>query len=178
MAQLGQHQFISNLDKSGVLSNTDLVGESKTIAAGTRNARSLRDLDAGPFAADIASFRLNLAAENKAERTIKTYTEAVRWFAGTHLCHETDKTRWDQVSAQDVRRWMVHLLALYSDAYAYQQFRALQQFFRWLAAEEEIADPMARLRPPKVERKPVPYFKTRTCLPGQIVRGPPRRGDP
>jgi integrase len=34
----------------------------------------------------------------------------------------------------------------------------LQQFFRWLAAEEEIADPMARLRAPKVSEKPVPFF--------------------
>jgi site-specific recombinase XerD len=158
MARSEYDQFALNPDKSGVLSNAALAGERKTIVAGTCNARSLRDLNAGPFAADIASFRLNLAAENKAERTVKTYTEAVRWFAGTHLRHETDKTRWDQVSAQDVRRWMVHLLALYSDAYAYQQFRALQQFFRWLAAEEEIADPMARLRPPKVVKKPVPYF--------------------
>ena len=37
-----------------------------------------------------------------------------------------------------------------------QPVRALQQFFRWLAEEEQIPDPMARLRAPKVTEKPVP----------------------
>ena len=115
-------------------------------------------LDASVFGADVASFRLHLAAENKAERTIRAYTEAVRWFAAAHLLCQTSKTRWEQVDTQDVQRWMVHLLGRYSEAYAYQQYRALQQFFRWLAAEEELPDPMARLRPPKVTQKPVPFF--------------------
>jgi integrase/recombinase XerD len=53
---------------------------------------------------------------------------------------------------------MVHLLGCYSEAYAYRQYRALQQFFRWLAAEDEIPDPMAGLRAPTVREKPVPFF--------------------
>jgi len=64
-------------------------------------------LDAGVFGADVASFRLHLAAENKAERTITAYTEAVRWFAAAHLLCQTSKTRWVQVDKQDVQRWMV-----------------------------------------------------------------------
>ena len=76
-------------------------------------------LDAGLFGADVASFRLHLAAENKAERTIRVYTEAVRWFAAAHLLRETGKTRWEQVDTQDVQRWMVWLLGRYSEAYAY-----------------------------------------------------------
>jgi hypothetical protein len=44
-------------------------------------------------------------------------TEAALWFATAHLLRETDKTRWDQVGAQDVQRWTVRLLATYSDAY-------------------------------------------------------------
>ncbi|HEY1003395.1 MAG TPA: tyrosine-type recombinase/integrase [Streptosporangiaceae bacterium] len=117
-----------------------------------------KQMGAGPFGADIASFRLHLAAENKAARTIRTYTEAVRWFAAAHLLRETSKTRWEQVDTHDVQRWTVWLLGQYSDAYAYQQYRALQQFFRWLAAEDEVPDPMARLRPPKVSEKMVPFF--------------------
>jgi Phage integrase family len=46
----------------------------------------------------------------------------------------------------------------YSAAYASNQFRALQQFFRWLAAEEKIPNPMARLKPPPAPDKPVPVF--------------------
>ena len=45
----------------------------------------------------------------------------------------------------DVQEWIVWLLGRYSAAYASNQFRALQQFFKWLAAEEEIPDPVAGL---------------------------------
>ena len=84
----------------------------------------------------------------------------MRWFAAGHLLRQTGKTRWEQVEADDVRRWVVHLLEEYSEAYAYQQFQALRQFFKWLAAEDGIADPMARLRAPKVGEKQVPYFSS------------------
>jgi hypothetical protein len=47
---------------------------------------------------------------------------------------------------------MVWLLSRYSDSYASNQYRALQQFFKWQAQEEELPDPMARLRPPGVTR--------------------------
>ena len=42
-------------------------------------------LDAGPLGADIASFRLHLAAEGKAARTVQGYASAVRWFATGYL---------------------------------------------------------------------------------------------
>ena len=57
-----------------------------------------------------------------------------------------------------MQRWLVHLLTRYSDAYASNQFRALQQFFRWLAEEEQLPDPMTRLRAPRVAEKLVPVF--------------------
>ena len=143
---------------SGGLEGRNPGFESKTTAVPPRRLLRSRKLDAGVFGADVASFRLHLAAENKAERTIRAYTEAVRWFAAAHLLCQTSKARWEQVDKQDVQRWMVHLLGHYSEAYAYQQYRALQQFFRWLAAEDELPDPMARLRPPRVTEKPVPFF--------------------
>jgi site-specific recombinase XerD len=52
----------------------------------------------------------------------------------------------------------VHLLGQYSSAYACIQFRALRQFFKWLAAEDGIPDPMARLRAPVVKTTAVPVF--------------------
>jgi integrase/recombinase XerD len=44
---------------------------------------------------------------------------------------------------------MVWLLGRYSDSYASNQYRALQQFFRWWSDEEDLPDPMARLQPPR-----------------------------
>jgi hypothetical protein len=92
--------------------------ESKSLVLRRQSVHRAKQLQAGPFAADVASFRLHLAAENKAVETVRTYTEAALWFAAAHLLRETGKSRWDQVDAPDVQRWTVRLLALYSDAHA------------------------------------------------------------
>ena len=136
----------------------ELPDERETTAVPKRRRRRPRQLDAGPFAADVASFRLHLAAENKAAGTIRIYTEAPLWFAAAHLLRETEKTRWEQADTQDVQRWIAWLLGSFSEAYARQQYRSLRQFFRWLAAEDEVPDPMAGLRAPAVRDKPVPFF--------------------
>ena len=158
----------SNHPKAGIPGAASAPGpwvESKTLVLRRQAVHRSKLLEAGPFAADVASFRLHLAAENKAAGTVRTYTEAALWFAAAHLLRETDNTRWEQVTGQDVQRWTVRLLAANSDSYARGQFRGLQQFFRWLAAEDGIdhmvatphaTDPMARLRPPKEAGKPVP----------------------
>ena len=108
-------------------------------------SRPRKPLDAGVFQPEISSFRLHLAAEGKAAKTIRNYVEAVQWYAAAHLLADTCWTRWEQVSGPDIERWMVRLLGRYSHAYASNQYRALQQFFKWLAAEDEFPDPMARL---------------------------------
>jgi hypothetical protein len=134
------------------------LGEGKTMTAAESRHREPKLGDAGGFQPEISSFRLQLAAEGKAARTVRTYTEAVRWFAAAHLGRQAGCTRWEQVGRQDVQRWIVWLLERYSSAYASNQYRALQQFFRWLAAEEELPDPMGGMRPPRVPGKPVPVF--------------------
>ena len=53
---------------------------------------------------------------------------------------------------------MTWLLDRYSCAYASNQYRAWQQFFQWLAAEDELPDPMAGLQPPRVTDKLIPVF--------------------
>ena len=116
--------------------------------------RQPRQLDAGTFQAEISSFALRLAAEAKAAKTIRTYTEAVQWFAAAHL----RRASWEQVDSQDIQHWMTWLLDRYSNAYASNQYRALQQFFTWLAAEDQLPDPMAGLQPPRGSEKLVPVF--------------------
>jgi hypothetical protein len=88
--------------------------------------RRRKPLGAGVFQPEISSFKLALAAEAKAAKTVRNYTEAVQWFAAAHLLPQTFHTRWDQVTGQDVQWWMVWLLSRYSDSYASNQYRALQ----------------------------------------------------
>ena len=92
--------------------------ERKPMTVPPPRPRRREPLDAGPFAPEIGSFRLHLAAEGKAAKTVRTYTEAVAWFAAAHLIPRTSCTRWEEVSGHDVQRWLVHLLTRYSDAYA------------------------------------------------------------
>ena len=127
--------------------------------------RQPKQLDAGILQAEINSFALRLAAEGKAAKTIRTYTEAVQWFAATCLPGRTGRGSWEQVTSLDVQRWMAWLLGRYSSAYASNQYRALQQFFKWLAAEDQLPDPMAGLAPPRMADKLVPVF-----APGDLTR--------
>ena len=56
---------------------------------------------------------------------------------------------------------VITLLGRYSDCYANNQFRALQQFFKWHATEdpdEPRLNPMVGLKPPKIGDKLVPVF--------------------
>jgi hypothetical protein len=48
----------------------------------------------GMFQPEISSFRLTLAAEGKAAKTVRNYAEAVQWFAAAHLLPNTFWTRW------------------------------------------------------------------------------------
>jgi hypothetical protein len=81
-------------------------------------------LDAGCFQPEVSSFGLHLAAEGKAAKTVRTYTEAVQWFAADHLRRETGYVGWEEVRKQDVQEWIIWLLGRYSPAYASNQFRA------------------------------------------------------
>src|SRR5260370_25561819 len=80
----------------------DAGEDLKTIAVPQGRSRRRKTYDAGPFEAEVESFRLHLAAEGKAGRTLRLYTEAVRWFAAAHLLGETDKTRWERVDRQEL----------------------------------------------------------------------------
>ena len=155
------HLQLSDLrERSGANSrvSAEPQEERKTMIVPQPRPRLRKPLDAGPFQPEIGSFRLHLAAEGKAAKTVRIYTEAVQWFAAAHLIPRTSRTRWEEVDRQDVQRWMVWLLGRYSDAYVSNQYRALQQFFKWWAEEEQLPDPMIRLRPPKVTEKLVPVF--------------------
>jgi len=125
-------------------------------------SRQPKQLDARIFQAEISSFALRLAAEGKAAKTIRTYTEAVQWFAAARL---PGRASWEQVTSRDIQQWMTWLLDRYSTAYASNQYRALQQFFKWLAAEDQLPDPMAGLAPPRVPDRLVPVF-----TPGELAR--------
>jgi hypothetical protein len=58
--------------------------------------------------------------------------------------------------SQDIQQWMAWLLDRYSSAYASNQYRALQQFFKWLATEDQLPDATTGLQPPARHRQAGP----------------------
>jgi site-specific recombinase XerD len=103
-----------------------------------------------------ASFERHLRAENKAARTVKTYLEAV-----LQLDSFLDARGLDLAAAtrEDVEAYLADLLARWKPATAANRYRALRVFYAWLEEEGEIpADPMARMKPPRVPEQPAPVL--------------------
>jgi integrase/recombinase XerC len=96
-----------------------------------------------------------LQAENKSKRTIGIYTTAARDL-GCWLNRE-DETAAGDVGAREVRDFVAHLVETTSPGNANTNYRALQQWFKFLIIEDEVeAHPMADMKPPHVPEKLVP----------------------
>jgi site-specific recombinase XerD len=104
------------------------------------------------------SWRLSLLSQNKSARTLETYLAAVQQLNAFLVEHgfPTDVTA---VEREHVEAYIASLLEEWSDSTASVRYRALQQFFKWLLEEDEIASsPMERMKAPTVREKPVEVF--------------------
>lgn len=117
-----------------------------------------------PDLALVDSFNLHLRAEGKSTNTVSVYTLAARllarWTAGT------GRRGLDSLTPNDVKAYLVWMRETarkrdgnpYAPGYVNNQYRAIQQFFRWLAAEEDVPTPMGGMRPPKVGTRVTPVL--------------------
>ena len=117
----------------------------------------MSNVTADPFGADIASFGRWLRFGNKSEKTIDIYVSAARKLAG--FLGRDDVTGWAEVRPQHVQDFIIAMLELHSAGYANNLFRAIQQFFKWWAAETESPNPMAGMKPPMLPEQPVPVLR-------------------
>jgi site-specific recombinase XerC len=106
----------------------------------------------------LRDWERSLRADNKAPRTVQTYLEAGRQLAA-HLATQDDPpARAVEIRRRHVEAYLIDVLERHSAATARARHAALRVFFGWLAEEEDIASPMARVRPPKVPLRPVPVI--------------------
>jgi site-specific recombinase XerD len=120
----------------------------------------LPGVDTGPgsLAALVPSWELSLRAARKSPKTIKTYLEASTQF-GAYLAETGMPTAVASIRREHVEAFIAHLLDIRSASTAATRFRGLQQLFKWLEDEGEIASsPMARMHPPKLDERPVPIL--------------------
>jgi site-specific recombinase XerD len=99
----------------------------------------------------VRDFALALVAEGKKPKTIRTYTDAATWVQKAQGVDD-----WSQVRKSHGRSHIAFVLHGHSAAYASNQFRALQQFFKFIEAEEDIKNPMSSMKPPTVPQKLIP----------------------
>jgi site-specific recombinase XerD len=126
------------------------------VATTAQRQRSVRVGDVGDL---IPSWRRSLDAEGKSHRTIQSYEEAGTQFAA-FLREMGMPTSAASIRREHVESWLVHLRELgRSSKTCANRYRSLQQLFRWVEDEGEIErSPMAKMRPPKIEEKPVDVF--------------------
>jgi site-specific recombinase XerD len=104
------------------------------------------------------SFRRSLLSENKAPRTIETYTDAVE-LLGDFLDRMGMPTNVSALRREHIEAFIAELLTRNKPATASNRYRALQVFFRWLSDEGEVSEsPMRNMRPPIVPETPVPVL--------------------
>lgn len=104
------------------------------------------------------SFVRALRAANRSPKTIDTYLEAVHQLAA-FLARERLPLDVADITRDHIRSFIESLLAVHKPATASNRFRALQQFFKFCVAEEEIEiSPLAGMRPPDVPEQPVPIL--------------------
>lgn len=90
--------------------------------------------------------------------TITVYTATIRLF-GEWLTDHGKPATVAELTKDNVRSWLADLADERAPATVSTRFAALRRFTSWLIEEEEIiGDPMAGLRAPKVQHKPVPIL--------------------
>jgi Phage integrase, N-terminal SAM-like domain len=104
----------------------------------------------------VASFRRHLRAGNLSERTIETYLEACTQLAD-FLERQGMPVHVSSIQREHIEAFIEHLLETRKPATASIRYRSLQQLFKFLEDEGEIAEsPMRRMRPPRVPEAPPP----------------------
>jgi site-specific recombinase XerD len=121
------------------------------VAAQASSARNLSALN--------GCFRRTLRAEDKSERTVKSYTEAVRLFAD-FLAERGHPLTVEAITRDDVRAFIADQLERWKPLTALNRYRGLQAFFKWAVAEGELAatSPMAGMNPPQIPDEPPPVL--------------------
>lgn len=109
---------------------------------------------------NAASFRRHLRAENRAATTLTTYTKAIDQLA-SFLAAQGMPGRVSGLRREHVESFLISLQERgLKPATVSQRFRSLQQFFKWLREEGEIAEsPMIHMHPPAIPETPPPVLR-------------------
>lgn len=118
--------------------------------------RTAESLNVDDLSILLPSWARHLRAANLSPKTITSYLTGGHQLLD-YLTAAGMPTEVASIRREHVEAFIEHLLGRYRPSTAATRYRDLQQMFRWLVDEGEIADsPMARMRPPKLDEAPVP----------------------
>ncbi|MPZ23091.1 MAG: tyrosine-type recombinase/integrase [Dehalococcoidia bacterium] len=101
-----------------------------------------------------SGFRRSLSARSRSAKTVRSYMQAVDLFE-RFLAEKGMPRAVDAITREHVESFIVEQLERLATATAANRYRSLQQFFRFLVDEDEIAgSPMAKMSPPSVPEQP------------------------
>lgn len=106
----------------------------------------------------LPSFERHLLAKNRSPRTVTNYCSSAEIFEAW-LIDSGHSANLADITRSNIESFIVDQLKRRTASTAATRFRCLQQYFRWLASEDEITNnPMEGLTAPTVEDAPVPIL--------------------
>ena len=112
----------------------------------------------GDLSGLVSDFERSLAARNRTPRTIEIYGSAARRLID-FLRSSGMPTAVEKVNREHIEAFTADQLQRFKPATASQRYRALAQFFKWMAEEGEIREnPFLKMKPPTVPESPVPVI--------------------
>lgn len=106
-----------------------------------------------------ASFKRTLLAENKSPRTVRRYTDDVRFF-DDWLTNVGMPRVAAHITREHIEAHIADMVQRWKPATAATRYRSLRSFFAWCVNEGELREsPMEKMRPPAVPEEP-PIFPT------------------
>ncbi len=106
----------------------------------------------------LNDWRTHLRARNRSKATIDSYVRCATAFRA-YLVEHGMPTAVGSITREHVEAFLAALADRVAPATTAKHYRSLQQLFRWLEEDGEIArSPMERMRPPAVPVQPVPIL--------------------
>ena len=110
------------------------------------------------FEGYLRTFLLTCKVNELSPHTIECYEYKIGVFIS--FCHSLGVTDPAQVTADDVRQFILHLQENNNSVSVSDYYKCIKRFFNWLVEEGVLeSSPMARIRMPKVEHKVIIPFK-------------------
>jgi integrase/recombinase XerC len=101
----------------------------------------------------LRSFERHLRAQNRSERTVGNYLESAR---RVEVFLEGRGKRLEQATQADLEDFLGDILRRRSANTAATRYKVMRVLYRWLEEEEELPNPMARMKQPIIPEQPIP----------------------